>query len=222
MAGKEDQRIDNVPLYNEYLADQREDGCNYENVACPTSLEEIPPTQAQVGYLNYANDNWINLDQFNSILDIGPREFYTYWWFKYKYGKTIQGIELNKSNLLLAQKHETGLIDLDAHQMDKYFESGTFELVTAFHSLEHMLDMDLVLRNCYTVLKPDGILFLAVPTPCGNGRKGHWQEIPNPVDIEEPCHQAGFSTLEMIHVRSPLSGYAMRGEEVLGLFRKGA
>jgi 2-polyprenyl-3-methyl-5-hydroxy-6-metoxy-1,4-benzoquinol methylase len=42
-------------------------------------------------------------------------------------------------------------------------ESGTYDAVTVHHVLEHLKDPDPYLRKIHSLLKPDGVLFIALP-----------------------------------------------------------
>ncbi len=131
------------------------------------------------------------------------------------------GIDISRETLEYADQHGLDIRNIDAHKMSGYFKSGEFDFVTAFHSLEHMYDMPHVIANCFSVLKPGGLFYVAVPVPSENWRRGHWWSIDSAEEFELVCKGKGFETLYIEHVRD-LNGphQGLRGEEAIALFQK--
>jgi 2-polyprenyl-3-methyl-5-hydroxy-6-metoxy-1,4-benzoquinol methylase len=50
-----------------------------------------------------------------------------------------------------------------AEELPAEVQHGSFDLVAMFHSLEHCVDPLLALRNCLHLVKPGGLLLIAVP-----------------------------------------------------------
>lgn len=50
---------------------------------------------------------------------------------------------------------------MDTQFSEQYKE--TFDVVTSFHVLEHVLEPNLFIQNCYRLLKPGGLLYIEVP-----------------------------------------------------------
>ena len=168
--------------YQKYLLDQRKDN----NV---THLSE------QIfKYMNHL-EKLLPDTLHKKTLDIGCRSFDTYDWFTtYNHGADIIGIDIGEEGLEYCAKKGKPCFNHDAHFLAEAFHKESFDLVLAFHSLEHMYDMPLVLRNIYEVLKPGGYLYLAVPIPSVNEGKGHWVDIANGEEMRAACIGAGFQS----------------------------
>jgi SAM-dependent methyltransferase len=65
----------------------------------------------------------------------------------------------NAIGIDIANKAEL-IRQVDAHEMNKHFEKGEFDLVYASHSLEHMHDINVVLRNIRKVAKMGAFIVL--------------------------------------------------------------
>lgn len=131
----------------------------------------------------------------HKILDVGCRSFDTYDWFLSKGTEigSIVGVDIGEEGLEYCKTHNKPCINCDAHRLLETFSPETFDIVLAFHSLEHMYDMPLVLGNIFKVLRPGGFLYLAVPIPSSNERKGHWVDIPDGAFMKRQCITAGFN-----------------------------
>jgi SAM-dependent methyltransferase len=80
-----------------------------------------------------------------------------------------------KLNLGCGEHHKDGYINLDwqpltkpdvTHNLNEFpypFEDNTFDLIEAFHVLEHVDKPFEVMKEMHRVLKPEGILHLKVP-----------------------------------------------------------
>ncbi len=71
------------------------------------------------------------------------------------------GLELSKASLAVAQ--ERGLDARGERLEDAAFPDASFDLVTLNHVLEHIPTPGPFLREIRRVLRPDGLLFIAVP-----------------------------------------------------------
>lgn len=143
------------------------------------------------------------------VLDLGCREFHTFQFFKDNYDAEIIGIDIG----LAGHKYARGLsrpsIFCDAHDMS-IFNTGYFDAVMSIHVLEHMYDLNKVIGECARILKPEGILYLAVPFPCQNLGKGHWQEITD-TDLFN-SHFTPYFHVVYSAVTVPGDGKNLRGE----------
>lgn len=54
-------------------------------------------------------------------------------------------------------------VQSDLAGMTAFYEPNSFDLITAFHVLEHVLDVRESLEKCLTILKPGGWLAVAIP-----------------------------------------------------------
>jgi 2-polyprenyl-3-methyl-5-hydroxy-6-metoxy-1,4-benzoquinol methylase len=80
------------------------------------------------------------------------------------------------------------------------FAGNTFEVITATALIEHLHEPDLLLTECYRVLKPAGMLLLTSPSPFFEWvatkigylkNSGHVARY-SLKDLEELCKNAGF------------------------------
>lgn len=73
----------------------------------------------------------------------------------------ISGIEPNAQARAIANKKTNDSV-LDADQLSK-FTAHSFDVITLWHVLEHMPDLDTQFAALKNLLKPDGALIIAVP-----------------------------------------------------------
>ena len=151
------------------------------------------------------------------ILDVGTGSFNSYLFFKEKYNNIITGIEIATISLEKSAKDGTGVLNIDAHRMCEYFKNETFDLVYSSHSLEHMFDLPLVIKNCYKVLKSGGYFYFSLPIPCYNWKKGHWYDVPDISTMTRYCINEGFV---MVHSEYSTNGKYRAENEMIALARK--
>lgn len=91
------------------------------------------------------------------ILDVGAGtgEFLNYC---KKKGWKIDGVEPNASARKLASKK-----GVEIHKELAELPAASFDVITMWHVLEHLPDLETEIRNLNLLLKPDGILIIAVP-----------------------------------------------------------
>ncbi len=96
---------------------------------------------------------------------------------------------------------------LDAYEnIEQVSGKAPFDCITMWHSLEHMTDPKLTLRQLSKLLKPNGVLFIAVP--CSNSFqarvfKHHW------IPLDVPRHLYGFD-LKSLSLCLEKAGLAVR------------
>jgi ubiquinone/menaquinone biosynthesis C-methylase UbiE len=74
----------------------------------------------------------------------------------------VIGTEVSKSAIASAkQKYELELLPGQIQELD--FPPGHFDTITLFHVLEHVPDPTMLIGRCHALLKPQGILVIAVP-----------------------------------------------------------
>lgn len=124
------------------------------------------------------------------VIDVGTRSFYSYdyLWSKFAPHISVEGIDLCRDALLSNPR----IKEMDAHVMDQYFPNNHYDLVIAFHSLEHMYDMPRVIGNCYKLLQPGGYFCFSLPMPSVNFRKGHWYDVKDNTEMCDICKSVGF------------------------------
>jgi SAM-dependent methyltransferase len=98
----------------------------------------------------------------------------------------------------------------DANNLDRVFEKESFDVVTAYYLLEHVLDVSGLLRRCHALLKPGGWLAVAIPlrdslqAACLKSRWSTATEAPRHVSIpsreglREVFRAAGFPEVSIV------------------------
>lgn len=93
------------------------------------------------------------------ICDIGAAYGLVLGWFK----KLFPKADLNGTELTLSYRrnayHEFGV-----ELTEDFDESKTYDFISSYKVAEHMLDVDLELKRYRFALKPDGFLYISVPT----------------------------------------------------------
>lgn len=84
-------------------------------------------------------------------------------------GYEVHGLDIAAEAIeYLRAEHNVPAVCGDAAELTAHFSPGTFDVITAFHTLEHVLDVQLVLQQCLEALRPGGYLAISVPTiDCG-------------------------------------------------------
>lgn len=98
-------------------------------------------------------------------IEIGPAEhpLAVPHWAKVKYVDEISTDDLIKLYPYL-KKHDLVKVDVvDDGQELKKFKNNSQDFVIANHFLEHVIDPIKTLKNFYRILKPEGIIYMAVP-----------------------------------------------------------
>ena len=95
------------------------------------------------------------------ILDVGCGSGYLLYCFKQKGYKEIQGLDPARDCTIIAKK----LYDVEvvSATLSEYKGKNKFDLVILASVLEHMNDLDNVVRKIVALLKKNGLLFLSVP-----------------------------------------------------------
>ena len=159
-----------------------------------------------------------NFDYYNTkIIDVGAGKFDSYSFFKEKYNNIIIGIDISTASLEKSKKEGTGLLNVDAHKICEIFKENTFDLLYSSHSLEHMFDLPLAIKNCYKVLKNGGYFYFSLPIPCYNWKHGHWYNVNDISTMVKYCTDAGFA---MIHSEYSVDGKYRADHEMIALCRK--
>jgi len=79
--------------------------------------------------------------------------------------KYTYGIEIDKHYASIAKSKGIQVTIADAGQLFEYPDSF-FDLVTANQVLEHVVNTDIMISECYRVLSSQGILLISVPNLC--------------------------------------------------------
>lgn len=161
--------------------------------------------------------NWIESSGRNhdytgwNILDVGCREFFMEPLFP---GANVFGIDINR----YAKEYNPKVIVADAHHMEEEFDPEQFDLIMCIHSLEHVYDIPLVIRNAFTLMKPGGILFITSPMPAVKGGCD-FSDIPSTEYMIEVCEKAGFKAIDAFVTQDKFdkTGFAI---SIFALFEK--
>lgn len=74
-------------------------------------------------------------------------------------------VGLDCSLELLQTNKNSGLILVQGDALQLPFSANTFDVVVAAAVIEHVLDVDIMLKECYRVLHNDGLCILTTPVP---------------------------------------------------------
>jgi SAM-dependent methyltransferase len=127
-------------------------------------------------------------------------------------GWQVSGIEVDEAAAAKARRFTAALHVGDV--LDAPFADGCFDLVTAFHVLEHVVDPVAVVRRMLDWLAPGGLLVIEVPNAGGLGaalfgRSWVGLELPRhlshftPATLERTIEAAGGSVTSCWHRAQP-------------------
>jgi len=95
-----------------------------------------------------------------SLLDVGAG-IGTFLGLAHADGWEVTGTEISKSAIAIArERHGVALIE---GQLEAISTSGQFDLVTMWHVLEHLPSPSQAVTRCRDLLKPGGLVVVAVP-----------------------------------------------------------
>ena len=100
---------------------------------------------------------------------------------------TFSELELEKGKKLHAGKPTKGKLTYqlaDFHFLKDYFPENTYDIVMFLESFEHVYDKEKVLRDCYSLLKPGGSLFIKYHFILWLNAKGREEEFAKSVQSE--------------------------------------
>lgn len=100
----------------------------------------------------------------SKILDIGVRDAQLLYYLKTVHGyENLSGVDCVKLNVLWCQKNGFDVTLADAHELSQRFAPASFDVVFAYHVIEHCFDPNRVLREIHTILRPGGGVHLEIP-----------------------------------------------------------
>ena len=142
-------------------------------------------------------------------------------------GATVTGIDAAQRNIATARLHAEGqglAIDYRETTAEALAAEGRqFDIVLALEIIEHVADIDLFLRSCGQLAKPDGLVFLSTLNRTAKAwalaiagaeyllrwlpRGTHdWRKFLKPSEVVRGLRSAGVETQEIVGVvYSPLS-----------------
>jgi 2-polyprenyl-3-methyl-5-hydroxy-6-metoxy-1,4-benzoquinol methylase len=112
--------------------------------------------------------------------------------------------------------HSRGLSAIHGDADDARVKNSSYDVITLNHVIEHVNDPIYLLRRAYSILKPGGHIWIALPNPCAFGLKifgPSWRGLHPPFHLMIPSqsilinwtHEAGFydAHLRLRGVQSP-------------------
>lgn len=141
-----------------------------------------------------------HLDQDSICLDIGCG---TGDFMKYlsQHNLQVRGVEPNEKARLLAHKKfdNSEIIHSDLDGLVQH-QNYQFDIITLWHVLEHLPDYDSYLKKIKNILKPDGLLLIAVPNYKSYDAK-YYKEFWAAYDV--PRHLWHFSRKSITQIIEP-------------------
>lgn len=132
-----------------------------------------------------------SLHQRGRLLDIGCANG-SFLYAAKKAGWETTGIELNRTTSQIARDHGLDVYGQDLH--DIHFPNHDFSAVTMWSVLEHMPDIPLLLNEISRILRPGGILAVAVP----NIKSLAWHLLKDDWDcVDPPVHLHLFTVASL-------------------------
>jgi len=144
-----------------------------------------------------------------------------------RYGFQVHGTDFRPDVVQALKEHlKIPAVLSNATEIERHFPSGSFDIVTAFHFLEHIPDIRSTLRACLTLLAPGGILIATVPLVnslqaalfqsrwAGATEAPRHLSIPSPHGMQKVLEETGFEYLGIL----PDSLLNCTGAAVLSFF----
>jgi 2-polyprenyl-3-methyl-5-hydroxy-6-metoxy-1,4-benzoquinol methylase len=97
------------------------------------------------------------------MLEIGTRDAQWLYFLAEKGFKNTMGVDCVRMNVLWCQKNGFDVVEADAHQVANFFEPASFNLIFAYHVLEHCYEPEQVMQQVFILLKDGGIFHVESP-----------------------------------------------------------
>lgn len=97
------------------------------------------------------------------VLDLGCDCGWLSTKIKEKFNSEIYGVDINQESLIEAEKKGINVLHYNLGQKDWPFEDESFDLLIAGDVIEHVIDTETFVQECYRILKKDGLLIVSVP-----------------------------------------------------------
>ena len=79
-------------------------------------------------------------------------------------GFEVEGMDFHPESVeYLRRRHGVAAVCTDVDGLQGHFAAASFDVITAFHVVEHVPDVLALFRSCWTLLKPGGHFAGAVP-----------------------------------------------------------
>jgi ubiquinone/menaquinone biosynthesis C-methylase UbiE len=112
------------------------------------------------------------------------------------------GIDFDENAVMAAKKK--GLTIFKGSLEDQNFPKNTFDAITLSHVIEHIYDPENMIKMCYDILKPGGLLVISTPNSASIGHryfKKYWRGLEPPRHI----HIFDLNCLKQVFLKSGFS-----------------
>ena len=123
----------------------------------------------------------------------------------------VRGVDISEEAISFAkQKYSKDGIEFSVGNAE-YFNSGCYDAIVSFETIEHVEDYKKVLRNFYTILDPGGILIISTPNrPVTSPQAKNIYDKPS-----NPSHVREFTLPEFTEVLQK-TGFNFSEEDIFG------
>ena len=121
---------------------------------------------------NHLN-SYIHLTPQTRILELGTRSGHFLYYLQSRGFLYVSGMDCVKLNVLWCRKNNLDVQEVDAHEMSMHYAPGSYDVIVAYHVLEHCFDPLRVLGECHKVLGPEGVIHIEIPISGLNPQTAH-------------------------------------------------
>lgn len=143
----------------------------------------------------------------NRLLDIGCGRGLRLLEFR-RAGFIVHGCDFSETSVnYLMERHQIPGDVADVSTLNTVYDANTFDIVTAFYVVEHVVDVQEVFRSCLRILKPGGVIIVVCPLSDSIQAKlfgNRWvsateaprhTNIPSQTGFIRACRDAGFEDI---------------------------
>lgn len=175
----------------------------------PFNSENLDRFYIRTSILNAINSNISNFK--GELLDVGCGKMpYRNHLFEHSTIQRYIGLDIHGA--LLYDAHTKPDFTWDGKKMP--FEDGSFDCAFATEVLEHCPDPEVVLKETFRVLKPNGIFFFTVPFLWNLHEVPHDEYRYTPFSLERHLSNSGFKDISI----SATGGWHASMAQMLGLW----
>jgi len=139
------------------------------------------------------------------LLDLGTRNGQFLYFLKDAGFKNLRGIDCVKLNTLWCQKNDIDVTHGDVHELSKFFEPNSFDVVTSYHVFEHCYDPEKVIGEMHIVLAPFGTVHVEIPIEKIDQEHAHCFAFSRR-ELGKMLKKRGFEVVHTSHEGRPWSG----------------
>ena len=156
------------------------------------------------------------------LLDVGSRDGFALAKWKRQGFMEVEGIEFSIPSSTHARSKGLNVATGDMRHLPH--ADGTFDVVSALHSLEHVPEVDVAIREIFRVLRPGGYLCIAGPVEFETLGSAHYHRWPTPEALADVVVASAGCDVEVIttdlHYRSTLRRKRHKAFEMFVVARK--